>query len=203
MAKTFRPTAILSMVLILIASAVAQTPAPDVSSLIRVKAPETDEVSSPQYDVSVRGMSINRDGRLDWLQVMAEYDTALDWTDEITFTFYVALQGELQNLPEGSKPVNVFSGTTTLINVPKNRDHMIDMFLDPNTFARYGKVFAIALEVSVNGQPLPEPLLVPDSPQMRQRMWWESETPNAIPLLSRSETPFRMIEIDRQGTVQP
>jgi hypothetical protein len=201
MVRTLRPCVIVSMALFLITSLHAQTP-PDRSAanLIRVTELEAEEIRSPQYDHSIRGTSTSRDGSLEWLQVRAEYATALEWTDQITFTFYVALRGEAENLPEGATPTNVFSGTVTLINVPQDKDHVVDMFLDPYTFARYGEVFAVAVQVEVNGQPA---ALSTEPESLASRRWWESESPNVIPLMNRYESPFRLIEIDKQGILQP
>jgi hypothetical protein len=176
----------------------AQTP--PAANLINIREVTAEPISSPNYDIQVRGRSPVRDGRREWLQVIAEYDTALEWTDQITFTFYVALTGEASDLPEGSKTTNVFSGTVTYVNVPEARKQTVDMFLDANTYQRYGKVIAVALEVQVNGQ---NAAFMTEPKSLEARRWWETETPNVIPLLPRSETPYQMMEIDRQGTQQP
>lgn len=178
----------------------AQSPAPNASNLIKLRDVTAESISSPVYDISLRGYSPQRDGRREWLQLLAEFDTALDWTDQITFTFYVALKGEAKDLPQGSKEVNVFSGTVTYVNVPKGNRQLVDMFLDANTFERYGKVFAMALQVEINGEPA---AFETQPSNLAARRWWETETPNVIPLLPRSESPYRMLEIDRQGTQQP
>jgi hypothetical protein len=180
--------------LLLKAQAPTQVP---VSQLLRVKDVDAGSVNTPQYDVSVRGMSIQRDGRRDWLMLFAEYETALEWTDEITVTFYVVLKGEAEDLPEGSKPLNLFSGTVTYMNVKKGNDHVATMFLDPNTFERYGKVEAVAVVFSINGQETGK-----TEPASNVK-WWEREAPNAIPLLNRSESPWALIEMERHGTIKP
>jgi hypothetical protein len=200
MANVTRPCVILSLVFFLVNPLLAQTPPPPAANLLRVTDIEAEEISTPDYDASVRGRSTSRDGRLEWLQVRAEYATSQEWTDQVTFTFYVALRGEAENLPEGASPTNVFSGSVSLINVPKGKDHVVDMFLDPYTFARYGEVFAVAVEVEVNGQPA---ALSTDPESLAARRWWESETPNVVPLMTRYESPYRLIEIDKQGVLQP
>lgn len=200
MATSFRPSAIFCMLFAAASFLNAQTPPPPASNLLRVTELEAEEINSPQYDASVRGQSTSRDGRLEWLQVMAEYATSQKWTNQITFTFYVALRGDPEDLPQGASPTNVFSGSVTLINTPEGNEHVVDMFLDPYTFRRYGEVFAVAVEVEVDGQ-LAGVSVEPES--LAARRWWESETPNAIPLVTRYDSPFRFIEIDKQGVLQP
>lgn len=200
MATSLRTSVLLIWCLLAWTSVSAQTTSvlPEIFNLRPVSA---DSINSPRYGVDIRGTSTKTDGRLEWLQVMAEFDLKPKWTDQISFTFYVALKGNLEDLPEGTtKPTSVFSGTVTLINVPGGNKQSVDMFLDPNTYKRYGDVFAVALEVKINGQ---DAGFSTQPASLAARKWWESESPNAVPLLSRFESPFRMVEVDHQGTLQP
>jgi hypothetical protein len=191
--------------IILLASAFSAAPihaqqarAPvSVEQLIQLRKIEADEVSTPQFDFNVRGMSTRRDGRRDWLMLRAEYRTALEWTDEVTVTFYVVLRGEVENLPRGADNPNMFTGTVTYMNVKKG-DHEATMFLDHNTFERYGDVVATAAVVTINGQDagfLADPQ--PNSP------WWKTQPPVSIPLLTRAESPWALIEIEKHDTIKP
>ena len=193
------PLAILLAVLFFGLSIHAQAPGRQipVDQLIRLGDVEAEGVSTPQFDYNVRGMSTKRDGRMEWLMVRAEYRTAKEWTDEVTITFYVVLRGDEDDLPEGAGNPNMFTGTVTYVNVRKG-DHEATMFLDPNTFERYGEVVAAAAVVSIEGQDAgfmadPRP----------QNPWWETQTPVATPLLDRSESPWALIEIEKHGTLQP
>ena len=201
MAIFFRACLYLTLPFALLRTGYAQTTPPNASSSIRLTELDANEVAAPDYSGRARGLVTGGHSSENWLQVVLKFDTAAEWTDEITFTFYLALQGDPENLPEGSKPVNVFSGTVTLYNVPGERDHMVDTFLDANTFERYGKIFAIAALAEVNGEP---PVLLTKQPgSLQGRLWWESENPNFIELLSRYDSPYRLIEVDEQGTIQP
>jgi len=173
------------------------TPEIPVSQLIRVQDVDAGSVNTPQYDVSVRGMSIQRDGRRDWLMARAEYKTSQEWTDEITVTFYVVLKGDPDDLPEGARPLNMFSGTVTYMNVKKG-DHVATMFLDPNTFERFGDIEAVAVIFNIDGQ-----LAGGATEPSTNVKWWERESPNAIPLLNRSESPWALIEMERHETIKP
>jgi hypothetical protein len=171
--------------------------APPAAQLLRVESVDAGSVVTPQYDVNVRGMSTQRDGRRSWLMVVSEYKTAPEWIDEVTVTFYVALRGDPEDLPEGAKPVNLFSGTVTYMNVKKG-DHQATMFLDPNTFERFGEVEAVAVVINVDGQ------LAGGMADPRTTVkWWERETPNAIPLLKRNESPWALIEMEQHETIKP
>jgi len=201
MAKIFRACLFLIIPFTLTRVGYAQTTPTNVSKSIQLTEVDANEVAAPDYSGRARGLITGGHSSDDWLQVYVEFDTAAKWTDEITFTFYLALQGDPSNLPEGSKPVNVFKGSTTIYNVPGERGHMADAFLDANTFERYGDVFAIAVVAEVNGEP---PVLLTKQPSSLQgRAWWETETPNFIELLSRYDSPYRLIEVDEQGTTQP
>lgn len=200
--------AFIGFVLAGFASVLAQAPesAPAVSNWINLRGVESEKVGSPDYTVSVRGLRSppGTSGRVEWLRVYAEYDTAPNWIDEITFTFYVVLRGNADDLPEGADQSNLFSGSVTYIHVPKARRMVADLFLDPNTLARYGEPTHSAVVVTINGQPAAgqaNPQIAPNTP--RQNFWWEQRTPNAVPLLSRKETPFIMVDHDRLPTIQP
>lgn len=171
-----------------------------VTQMIRLRTVEAKPVSSPQYAVDIRAESIKRDGSLKWLMVKAVYDTYPNWTDEITLTFYVVLKGKPENLPVGAKEINLFSGTVTVVNVPKSKEAETAMFLDPYTLARYGEPTHVAVVMNINGQ-LAAGMAEPAASAASQ--WWTKETPNQTPLLTRDKTPYAFVEIDKQNTIKP
>jgi hypothetical protein len=179
----------------LLAQAPGQEPAVD--QLIRMTKVDYSAVYTPQFEVGVRGMSTQRDGRKQWLMMTAEYKTAMEWTDEVTVTFYVVLEGQEKDLPRGSNTRNLFTGTVTYVNLPKG-DHVSTMFLDPQTFARYGKVIASAALVDVDGRSAG----VETKPSSTVK-WWEGQSPNQIPLAKRSDTPWALVEIEKHDTIKP
>lgn len=184
-----------------IIGAQAQENAPAASEMIRLRGISAEAISSPNYSYTLRGMSTSNDGRANWLRVMAEYDTAPDWIDEITFTFYVVLQGDEDDLPAGvTSRNNLFSGSVTYVHVPTARRMVADLFLDPNTFARFGRPTYSAVVVTINGENAAG-MAEPASSAASQ--WWTRETPNEIPLLTRKETPFALVEHDRLPTIKP
>ncbi len=176
----------------------AQAPAtPPATALVNIRSVQGAPVKTPEYSVGVSGMSTKRDGRQNWLMVSAEYDIIPAWSDEITFTFYVVLEAKAGDLKPGSPEKNMFTGTVTYMNVKRGR-HMATMFLDPNTFERYGRPIAVAVVANLEGQPAGGA-----ANPSTQTAWWSSQTPVAIPLLRRDESPFRFVEIEAHNTIKP
>lgn len=167
--------------------------------LIRLRSVEAEVISSPNYSVDIRSTSVSRDGLRKWLRVQAEYDTAKEWTDQITFTFYVVLKGDKDDLPEGAPELNMFSGTVTVVNVPESRQAVTSMFLDPFTLARYGEVTNVAVVININGE-LAAGMAEPSS--SAQSQWWTKMSPNQTQLLNISDTPYMLVEIDKQFNIQ-
>ena len=180
----------------------AQPTGPEIppSQMIRLRSIEAKTINSPEYSVDVRSESVKRDGSLKWLMVEAIYDTMPKWTDEITLTFYVVLEGKPEDLPEGAKKFNLFSGSVTVVNVPKTKEAETTMFLDPYTLARYGEPTHVAVVINIDGQ-LAAGMAEPSSSAESQ--WWTKETPNQTPLLTRDKTPYAFVEIDKQNTIKP
>lgn len=197
-------TAIAAIALTLFATAPAQVPGapaagPDPSTLINVRGVRFDSIFTPEFSFSLRGQSTQRDGRRQWLQVSSEFDTSPEWMDEVTLTFYVVLRADPRNFPEGAPPVNMFTGTVTYINVRRGR-HTATMFLDPNTFERFGTPQAVAVVYNIGGRQAGGDVQPRNTQESR---WWTTQTPHGIPLLNRSETPFALVEIERNLTIQP
>ena len=179
----------------------AQAPAPAAPAVspITIGSVQATPVKTPEYGVSVSGMSTKRDGRQNWLMVSCEFDSAAPWQDEVTFTFYVALEARSADLKSGAPVKNVFSGSVTYMNVKHGR-HQATMFLDHNTFERYGKVFAVAVEANIEGQAAGRSA---QPASLAASQWWKTQTPFEIPLLRRDESPFRFVEIEGHNTIKP
>lgn len=171
----------------------------DPATLINIRGVRFDTVFTPEFSFNQRGMSTQRDGRRQWLRVSSEFETAPEWMDEVTVTFYVVLRANPGNIPEGANPNNLFTGTVTYVNVRRGR-HNTTMFLDPNTSDRFGTPQAVAVVYNVGGRPAGGDVQPRSTQESR---WWTTMTPNAMPLLNRSETPFALVEIEQFNTVKP
>lgn len=171
----------------------------DPSTLINVRGVRFDPIFTPDFSYNLRGRSTQRDGRRQWLQVSSEFDTSPEWMDEITLTFYVVLQANPRNLAEGANPNNMFTGTVTYMNVKRGR-HTATMFLDPNTFERFGTPQAVAVVYNVGGRQAGGDVQPRNTQESR---WWTTMTPNSISLMNRNETPFALVEIEQFNTIKP
>lgn len=171
-------------------------PAVPVSRMIQIREVEARGEPTPEYSYRVRGSTKN-DGKRDWLVARCEFDTAPAWIDEMTFSYYVVLQADASNLAPGADTVNLFAGKVTYMNVMRGR-HESTMFLDPNTFARYGEYTHVAVVVDING----ERAAVKANPDSNVE-WWTRKQPTATPLLRRDETPWRFIEVESHNTIKP
>lgn len=169
------------------------------ANMINIRGVSMDSVFTPEYSYNLRGQSTRRDGRASWLQVSMEFDTAPNWIDEMTFTFYVVLRGNARDLPEGSPEVNMFSGSVTYMNVKQGR-HTATMFLDPNTFERYGSPEGLAVTVQIDGNAAGGRV---EPQRTAESRWWTTQTPLPISLMRRDETPFVFVEIEQNPTIKP
>ncbi len=193
---------LLTALLIPVAGLRPQVPAaPEIpaNQMVRIRNVQGGEMATPEYSVSVRGTSTRRDRGRSWLVLTSEFDTQAPWLDEITFTFYVVLEAKPGDLPPGAPTKNLFSGSVTYMNV-KRGQHVASVYLDPNTFERYGRPTHVAVIANIEGQQAGGAAQPPSSAQAQ---WWRSQTPHAIPLLRRDQTPFVNVEIESHNTIKP
>lgn len=175
------------------------SPAFPAANMINLRSVDASGVRTPEIAFRVQGSTV-RDGRREWLQVSAEFDTAPNWIDEMTVSFYVVLRANPSDLAEGANPVNMFSGNTTYVNVKQSRRQSVSMFLDPNTFERFGSVEAVAVLINIDGRPAAARV---EPQRTAASRWWETQQPNAIPLLRRDQTPWSVVEIEQNLTIRP
>ena len=173
--------------------------ATDPSTFISIRGVRFDSVPTPNFQYNVRGVSTRNDGRRDWLQLSTEFDLDRPWLDELTITYFVVLTADERNFPQGTPLVNMFTGSVTYQNVKRGR-HNSAMFLDPNTFERFGRPSAVAVVYNVGGRPAGGDVRPQTTAESR---WWTTQTPHSISLLNRSETPWALVEIEQFNTIKP
>lgn len=159
------------------------------SELVAIKKISGLKVRTPEYRL-VAGQAQAR-GK-DWFSVNTTYDTAPDWVDDITFSYFVLITGKSPGQPRNT----LLSGDVTYVNVQKGR-HLSDMYLHPSTLARYGEVERVAVIVRVQGRVV----AMASEPSSPQR-WWEQLTPVQGLVLNRMETPFAMINFDNYEAIK-
>ncbi len=161
--------------------------------VLRIRRVEGDLVRAPQYQVT-GGTRTQRQRQ--WLQVRTEFETAPEWIDEITFTYYIVLRN--RRPPEGEAEYNLFRGESTYVNVARTRTGQSTVFLHPSTVERYGDLERVGVVVSSQGRVLG----MASNPSSDQR-WWEQLPPRSGFVLTRMQTPFAMVNFDDFEAVKP
>ncbi|MFO7936812.1 MAG: hypothetical protein R6V06_04300 [Kiritimatiellia bacterium] len=165
---------------------------------------KTAVVRTPEYDVQVQNTmrKITRRPR-EWALFEVKYSTSAEWTDELTFNFYVMTRGENE---EKKEIFNFYTTTTHYIDIPKG-DHMSCAAIPPSQIERYGEPVAVALEiVDKNGE------IADSKSETSMRFpdeWWKNSKVLDSPkvkrragMVDRSKTPFALINIDDYEVVQ-
>lgn len=157
------------------------------SAGIRLRGePKVVKERTPVFKTSTSQQSSNAS---DWWHGVVEFETAAEWTDEIEFDWYVYV--------ESSKQGNqMFRCITVYVNIPKGK-HNADVFLNPNTLARYGIPKYTAVVVKVNGA------VVDSKSTANTPNWWNNFSPVDGVLLNRSMTPFAVLDYDDYPCIKP
>ncbi len=126
-----------------------------------------------------------------WLVIDAEFESDLEWADDIQLKFYV--------LMGSGRTAKLFTGNLTLINVEKGSRHYAGMFMHPSTLKRYGrgKVNAVAVQLYHQNR-----LMAQKSDPKTSRRWWEEFTPTEGYLLRPDATPWAPVSHDRYEAIK-
>jgi hypothetical protein len=168
----------------------AQPQAVSADKIVQIRKIEPNgKVATPEYKLLTgQVMSKTRN----WFQVNVYYETAPEWIDDLTFTYYIVTQSKT-----GGQKFTLFRGDVTYVNVQKGK-HKSDMYLHPSTIARYGDVQRVGVVISSQGRVL----AVESLPANNQR-WWEQLAPQDGYVLNRMQTPFAMIYFDDYEAIKP
>ncbi len=197
--KSTRPPSLLAPLVAALLCAVvpfearAQAPAAAQSPLA-IRKIAGGKAETPEYQIKKSQFSART---RQWFQVIVDYDTAPDWLDEATFTYYVLVRAK--RAEPGRNPLSLFKGEVTYINIERGR-HKSDIYLHPSTVARFGDVERVAVVVNVGGR-----LVAMDGQPSgtAQQRWWEQLSPMDGYLLNRMQTPFAMLNFDDYEAVRP
>lgn len=177
--------ALASLMLIPVTESKGQAPAPAGSRPpLAIRKIDGNKEPTPVY--STKGPAATARAR-DWFRVYIEYDTEVEWIDELNMTFYVLVKGRTKDVA----PYTLFKGETSYIHIQMGKKHVADMFLHPNLISRYGDVERVAVEVRQGGRVIEragKPALTAP--------WWEQLSPVTGALVDRSRSPFSLIDID-------
>ncbi len=149
-------------------------------------------ISTPDFSYGGGGRyRINQGDR--WLEVEVEFSAAPDWTDELTFKYYILFNG------------NVLTGEVTHMNIPAGRENRSVMYVSPGALARFGNnrpiavnsFQNIAVQIVQGGTVKDEVSLARAQPQ------WFAVLPQISGfVLNKNETPFAPLYWDRYEQIK-
>lgn len=180
-----RRITVLSLVIAAISISTGTTHGQD-SEILRIRRLEGETVRAPQYQT--RGGQAPRRTR-EWLQVRTEFQTAPEWIDEMTFTYYIVLRN--RRPAPGEPEVRLFRGESNYINIARTREGQSTVFLHPSTVERFGELVQVGVVITSGGR-----VVGMESSPSREGRWWEQLTPQSGMVLNRRDTPFAMINFD-------
>ena len=128
-----------------------------------------------------------------WLEVEVEFMAKPEWTEELTFKYYILL---------GTK---LLTGEVTHINIPKGRDLNSVMYVPPRNLMRImeGRPFTSASIVNVGVQILNKGQLVAErSFKASNGQWWQTMQQVTGLVLNKNETPFAPLYWDRYEAIK-
>ena len=137
-------------------------------------------ISTPDFSYGGGGQyRINQRDR--WLEVEVEFIAAPDWTDELTFKYYILFNG------------NLLTGEVTHVNIPPGRENRSVMYVSPQALTRFGgnrPVAAnsfqnIAVQIVQGGAMKDESSL-----SRAPAQWFATLPPITGFVLNKNETPF-------------
>ena len=154
-------------------------------------------VASPDIDGKVR--SSGRPGRgKRWAMLDVQYETAPEWIDEVTFTFYVLCQDVK------TKEYHFFQTAVSYLDIAKG-EHVAAAMLPPNAVARYGEPISFGVEITIDGEKV-----ATQSAGVGGEAWWGASLDklgdrvrrHSGYLKDRSQTPFGVTHVDEYEAVR-
>ncbi len=151
-----------------------------------------DLITTPQFSYS--GAEQQRDTHERWLRVDVQFSSFADFTDELTFKYFIAMNGK------------VLTGEVTHVNVLAGKEHFSVMYVPPHALSyvllnrppNTNSVENIAVQLLQKGEVKDELSL------NRARADWYTALP-ALPgfVLNKKETPFAPLFWDHYEQVKP
>jgi hypothetical protein len=128
-----------------------------------------------------------------WLEVEVEFAAAPEFTDELTFKYFILINGKL------------LTGEVTHVNVPAGRDNRSVMYVSPRTIARLmgnrpmtpNAIQNIAVQIVQQGAVKAESSLDRAAPN-----WFASMPQVGGLVLNKNETPFAPLYWDRYEQIK-
>lgn len=150
-------------------------------------------IATPEFNFTGTETYRN-DGRDRWLQVEVEFSAAPEFTDELTFKYFILINGKL------------LSGEVTQVNILRGRELRSVMYVPPRALAHIlgnRALTANAVE-NVAVQVLEQGAVKDEQNLERARPQWFAALPAVTGLLlNKNETPFAPLYWDRYEQIKP
>jgi hypothetical protein len=150
-------------------------------------------VSTPQFTYTgAQQYPTNQRDR--WLEIEVEFSAAPDFTDELTFKYFVLINGK------------VLTGEVTHVNIAAGREDRSVMYVSPRTLARFmgnrpvtpNAIENIAVQITQKGA-VKDELSFTKAPGQ----WYASLPMVTGFVLNKNETPFAPLYWDRYEQIKP
>lgn len=157
---------------------------------VKINRVETSEPWTPLYQneegldtIQVRGLMQAGVNNKKWFRIAAEFESRDEWTDRLTFEYYVLF-------PDHK---NVFKGVVKYVDIPQGREHLSEMYMHFNSYERYFKrgTISYAVVVLIDGKEV-----AVETNKRSPENWWKDMTIHPCGLLDRSMTPFVVFNVE-------
>ena len=164
---------------------------------VRILRVETSEPFTPLYQdddgvdtLQVKGLAQSSSGNRKWFRIAAGYSTEAEWLDRLTLEYYVLFPGA----------TNVFKGNVHYVDIPRGREHLSEMYLHFNSYARYCKrgVIQYAVVALIDGKQL-----AVETNKHLPENWWKNMPIHSGGLLDRDMTPFFVVNAEKFEAQNP
>jgi hypothetical protein len=150
-------------------------------------------ISTPQFSYTGAEQYLTNQ-RDRWLEVEVEFTAAPDFTDELTFKYFILLNGKL------------LTGEVTHINVAAGRENRSVMYVSPRTLTRFignravtpNAAQNIAVQIVQKGS-IKDELSITRTPGQ----WYAGLPGVAGFVLNKNETPFAPLYWERYEQIKP
>ena len=176
------------LLLLLVRHSPAQTRATD----FQITKITKNLISTPQFTYT-GAEQFQSDQRNRWLEVEVEFTAAPDWTDEITFKYYILYNGKL------------LTGEVTHTNVAAGRGNRSVMYVSPRTLARFAENRPITANMFQNiaVQVVQQGAVKDELSLTRAPAQWFTTIPQVSGfVLNKNETPFASLYWDRYEQIK-
>jgi hypothetical protein len=149
-------------------------------------------ITTPQYTYTgAQQYSANQ--REPWLEVEVDFNSAPEFTDDLTFKYFILFNGRL------------LSGEVTHTNIAAGRDHKSVMYVSPKTLARFagGRPITANMVQNIAVQIVQQGAVKDELTLVRGAARWFASMPQVSGfVLNKNETPFAPLYWDRYEQIK-